>query len=870
MQMKAIYSKYLMAAALIVSATACVEEKFEPGAPDRSDCAGVYFVEEQENVKTHTLEDGKDKEYLEFKVRRQSAETEEYVAFESEAYYIRRDETYTDTSYCEVVERADDLFEFYDLYFKEGEKEAVIKVFFEDIKIGEKYTCTLRITDPKYVSTYADNASSITFSVQKFRWKDIGTATVRDALFSDMFLWDGRYLENTEVKIQERTDENGKHYYRLKDLYSPAFLARLVEGDEAYNEDPEELEEAYSDYIEPNTYIYVDARDSSKVYIPEQKTGFSDPSLGDIMIASDVTEVWGANSNMLYGSLSEDGVITFPKKGLLISLGAYYYFSNSSGKFRIVLPGGKAEDYGLEIESEEGNDDGKIKVNFTSAKDVATIKYALFQGKVSEVDMEKKAQEVNADDGSKSKTEENVNGEFSLNLTPAGENPETDIYTLVACTYGADGTFREYASCQIGYVNPKDKGTKNVKLSFGITVDDRFASTKEEEDYNSSNSFQYWVRGTDITHAMFNYYNTSYYNTYKEELKQEIIDYGSIDNLSLKMLNKGELSGIVGNSLKACTSYTFVVYAGNGYHTIYKEEVFTTGGEKEDLMQKSYYFNDFIDSSAIQEDDFISGEWIPVSIDIFDSEAEGRAIRGRISGDEWKADTVRFHKDGDKIKAKGLFRSLKNDEPAIAFDFKGGKLYTCENVFDKITVRDSTHIVPSMRLEYDYIPKLCTFSQNGYVYKNYETDDNDENFDMLAVGFVNNDIIAFADNKTEHKFWAVVLGGYQDDDVLANIIGDSHGDLILVRAGSPLLDELIEDQSSDTMEDNQVLNSVNEANCIPMPDINSVVRTIKKFDIAHEAVEFEAERSETGTHRAVSKGDLLKIAEDASIKTIIR
>ena len=81
--------------------------------------------------------------------------------------------------------------------------------------------------------------------------------------------------------------------------------------------------------------------------------------MGDIMIASDVTEVWGAGSNLLYGTVSEDKVITFPKNALLISLGQYFYFSNSSGKARIVLPGGKAEDYALELTAEEINAENK-------------------------------------------------------------------------------------------------------------------------------------------------------------------------------------------------------------------------------------------------------------------------------------------------------------------------------------------------------------------------------------------------------------------------------------------------------------------------------------------------------------------------------
>ena len=135
MQMKAKYIMYSFAAAMTLLLSACVEEKIETGAPDLEDCIGVYFPEEQENLKTHTLEKGKDDTELEFIVRRKNIDDEAYVDFKVEAYTIVRDETYTDTSYCEVIERVDDLFEFGEIYFKEGQREAKLKVWFPDIEI---------------------------------------------------------------------------------------------------------------------------------------------------------------------------------------------------------------------------------------------------------------------------------------------------------------------------------------------------------------------------------------------------------------------------------------------------------------------------------------------------------------------------------------------------------------------------------------------------------------------------------------------------------------------------------------------------------------------------------------------------------------
>ena len=853
MQMKAKYIIYSFAAAMTLLLSACVEEKIEKGAPDLANCMGVYFVEEQDNLTEHTLEKGKDDKTLEFIVRRTNVDTEADVAFNVEAYTVVKDETYTDTSYCEVLERAEDIFEFGEIYFKEGQRETTLKVWFDDIEIGKKYTCHMSITDPLYVSQYADNASSVTFTVQMFDWKKIGKAIYRDALFSDMFMWDGRYLE-TEVNVYERTDAAGKGYYKLENVYSAEYIARLVEGEEAFNEDPTGLTNDYRSYIN-NASIIVNATNPDKVYIPIQKTGFSDPSMGDIMIASDVTEVWGAASNLLYGTLSEDKVITFPKNGLLISLGQYFYFSNSSGKTRIVLPGGKAEDYVLELSAGEINAEHKIPVTFKPAKDVKKVKYAIFEGKVGGLEVDAKINLINS--GNTDVKQIEITEEQTIEISMAN-TAKTGFYTLIACTYAPDGTYKEYASTVLGYVKPNDQ--KNVNVSFNVIVDDHYASDLKFENYSSENSFQYWVRGKDITHAMFNYYSLSYYNSYQEKIEEELKKSGSIDNSMLKILNEGGLSGVVGNNLKPGTEYIFVVYAGNGYHSEFKTLKFKTAGT-EDILQKSYWYKDFMTEPRTSED-YTNYAWYAVSIDVFNSNASGRTIRGN-------GRKVTFSYNDGKMTASGFFPSLNTTldngtvqaDPAIVFDYTDGFLYTAENDLEDVVVKDSTNIVPSMRFEQRYTPRVGSISGSGYFYDTYEDENKVERYDMITAGFVHDQIIAFTDNRTTLSFWALLLGGYQmysDGPSLSNFVGDAHGDLILVREDCPLLAKL-QKSASQSAKVGEKLSSVTESNRVDMPAIGTILKDIKKADVAYDQ---ETRASETKS--------LLDIREDARIRTIVK
>lgn len=832
MQMKAIHIRHLLTASLVLLMNSCVEEQIEKGPYDLDDCMGVYFVEEQENAKTHTLEKGKDKTFLEFKVRRVNSDAAAEIPYEYSVYRLIQTEA-SDTSYMEIPVQDADKFKFdRSINFSKGQKETTVKVSFEGIKTGETFRCSMSITDPRYVPIYASNISSISFNIQMFEWEKMdGYATYRDAFFSDMFDWEGRYLENTEVEIYRRKDK--ERYFRLKKVYTPAYLARLVEGEEEYEKNKAKLEDTYSPYLDPDASIYVDATDKEKVYIPAQKTGFSDGSLGDISIASDVPEVFGSSSNLLYGTLSEDGVITFPKNGVLFGMGGYYYFSNSSGKFRIVLPDGKAEDYAIELKADEVKEDGNTKVTFTVAKDVRKIRYHIFEGKISESVMsaklgtvENSTHEINPAEGEL---------EIEMDLKPFETDAKTGIYTLVACTYGAgDSKFREYSSVEFGYVKPGDD--RKVQLFFGIHTDDRLASDKEETNYSSQNSFQYWVRGKDITHAQISYYPTAYYKTYEEQIKEQMEQYGSVDNLTLKVLNKDGLSGVVGNNLKAGTGYTFVIYAGNGYYSEFFTDTLNTRGVQ-DLMQRTYYATDLKEYEQPDADAY-NGTWIPVSVDIFDSEAEGRTIRGN-----WRASEVTLSANGDKVTAKGLFPALKNN-PDISFEMKDGYLYSMENRCAKVMVKDSTNMVPSLRFEYQYIPKTGALSGTGYFYETFEDKEVKERRDMIMGGFVHEDIIAFVDNTTELQFWAIVMGGYQKnrmgEEDLSTIIGDAHGELILVRKGSELLKNLTASESQ-ARQSGQTLSSLTEAHRVEMPQINSIIRDLDKADIAQELLEIRSE-----------------------------
>ena len=116
---------------------------------------------------------------------------------------------------------------------------------------------------------------------------------------------------------------------------------------------------------------------------------------------------------------------------------------------------------------------------------------------------------------------------------------------------------------------------------------------------------------------------------------------------------------------------------------------------------------------------------------------------------------------------------------------------------------------------------------------------------MLCGGFVHQDIIAFVDNRTDFSFYGFAMGGFQKDNMgeenLVDVIGDAHGELILVRKGSPLLDGL-KSQDSTTAQPDESLSAVKEAGIIAAPKFGKVVNDQKHVDESiNSKVEFRSD-----------------------------
>ena len=95
----------------------------------------------------------------------------------------------------------------------------------------------------------------------------------------------------------------------------------------------------------------------------------------------------------------------------------------------------------MAVETSQASE-GVMPVKFTLGEDVAQVKYKVFDGHVSDVEMASKLEEVKAGKNVVTVTE---SGDYEFTADKSG------LYTLIACSFDQSGNFKEYTYAKFGY-----------------------------------------------------------------------------------------------------------------------------------------------------------------------------------------------------------------------------------------------------------------------------------------------------------------------------------------------------------------------------------------------------------------------------------
>lgn len=374
--MKNIKFLFLAVATLLAGAFTSCQKDWNPGPVD-SDLS-VYLptdVDVAAFPKENNAETGDDVHVAKFPVYRQNPGPEMTVEFRARHIIDYMWNIGDGMPHSEAFVLADSVT------FAEGETVAYFTITMDDalvgkLSVGEMFEAEIMVKDAKHHGNYGLSRKVIKFGIPEswgsaniyFDPESDETFTNEGYLFEDFFTWlYGSAAGNVAPVVIEQS-ESRPGYYRLVNPFSEENIVTFLGGV------PSDITVAAGD-----SYLEIDATDPEKVWIPFQPVGFSISGFGEIWIG------W-VSSEM--GKL-EDGVITFPESAMGLFLdgnSSAGYYANTSGLFKVVLPGVSLTDYSMSVayvgsQTAEDHTTTNAIIEFNVGADVDKFRFVAVDGK---------------------------------------------------------------------------------------------------------------------------------------------------------------------------------------------------------------------------------------------------------------------------------------------------------------------------------------------------------------------------------------------------------------------------------------------------------------------------------------------------------
>ena len=440
--------------------------------------------------------------------------------------------------------------------FAAGENTAALKITFDRSKLvdGTEYPVSLLINDENNTTPYGE--SSLSIIIAPWPWILEGEGLFRDDWFTSMFRGDAS--ANIPVRIHRHKTREG--IYMIEDMYGWNFLEPF------FGYSRSEIEAGLVRYTPTN--ITINCSDPNGVFIPRQFSGITDidSSYGDYEIAT------------LQDGLGklEDGIITFPERGLALFCLNGGQYANTSGMFRIVFPGIEIADYSLAAEYdgmkiEADGTTASAYVNFTYGDDATGFHYTVASGNLGDNDIEAAVAAI-VDGTNEDVVKVTELAEEGNTVTEKFALPSGGAYTLVAVALDKEG-------------KPTVKGATSIKFYFpgaggGTAPDCEIAvELMKVSEFNPNLVAQYpdetslaaMITGKELSEVTYYVNTTSLINAIDDGSMgltwEEVMSaYGSKwTSKQFDFLEANGYWGTVFSNMKPATSYSIVVLAKNNY-----------------------------------------------------------------------------------------------------------------------------------------------------------------------------------------------------------------------------------------------------------------------------------------------------------------
>lgn len=701
------------------------EEPYTPGEQDLEGCYGVYFPSQEASSKAITL-DPNDRRRVKITVARELSDVDEDITVPAEI-------------------TGDEVFEVDDIVFEGGAATTSFYVNFPDAEVGEKYTCTIEVTDPAFVSQYRTKANYITINVSIVSWDEIGVGTYMDYNFSN-----SQTGEPMSVETKIYRNSNDRTLYRVDDPYT-----EFMTGAGAVSSTPAPEYFEFRVLQRGEEFIAFDGAPAVTIPIEDLVhyepifTAYSDPSYGDaylyhpsLLNGYEDPLTWYDNRVLSW----QDAGKTLPG---VVQLAPSLYFPAAGGyapsiSSLIVFPGAKLTDYTMSIVAGL-SENGEVPVTVTLGEDVAKVKYAVFSGELGTAQLTEKTDAIIA--GKIDCKEFTASGEYKIK-----DLKTTGLYTLIAVAFDEKGKNVGHTNVVFGFL--KSGESKPVDINCGVIVSDKYAP----EGFTSENSLEFYIYGSGIQKAYYGLYRKK---DIEEKFESVLKDLKSIEasKAEVEAINAGGLSDVF-IRLNSGMEYALVVCASNGY----EEKVITAEAKlngKINPLQMTYEL-DMLSPAETKAD--YCREWVFWS---GTPDSNGRVEVGPLTITDGGVENVEVeYEDGTKeeveidyLKVKGFWKPVVDEgfltDDTMKWQFYGGAIVPLHGKVGEF--RNSSGDLLSLEMI-----SFFTNGQGGYA-------------DGAVCGaFTEEGHIAFVDMETGNfddmgSWWFTSLGvfsaksGYQGD-----------------------------------------------------------------------------------------------------------
>ena len=439
--------------------------------------------------------------------------------------------------------------------FSAGKDSAKFTVSFDraSLEDGQTYTLTFSINDMGAITPYGYDKQTWTLVVPE-PMVLLGTGYWTDDVVGPLF---GLNTTTYPVEVYENLKAPG--YIYLKDLYTNAFKQTLIDEFGIAEESIPTWE---------TSYFAIKVEDPTAVEIPAQYIGLD---IGDGEMG-----IWSLSTGTL-----ENGIISFPAKGLAIQDNDGAYYANNSGATTLYMPGTPMTDFSLELayggfRVAEDNETVYPIARAAYGEDVAEIQYAFVAGDITK-DVDALEAALNGiEDGSVVSNkvavtiagEDEETGEPILEMTlESVEGAEPGVFTVIAIPYSAEGeaqygdlAFTSFYVQGVGATEAPEVDLELEWMPFSVGMPD-YASS-----YPDHSTWYCEMYGSEIK-AMKYYLNTTAaidgVLAQGATLEDIIAAYGKEYDPSY--INADGWDYIFFTEMPAETSFTLIVWAENTY-----------------------------------------------------------------------------------------------------------------------------------------------------------------------------------------------------------------------------------------------------------------------------------------------------------------